>query len=233
MWGAVAASSLLIGAVIARIHTPHKIALGLVMGFGSGVLLSAVAFELVEVALGTADGLGSTTFGLAVGALTFYFGDVAINRFGQAIGPEDEASPMSIVLGAALDGIPESAVIGLTLLTGEVGVAMLVAVFASNLPESIAASTGLHERNWKPKRVYALWGTIVLASAVSSMAGYGFLDGASPDVIAFVLAFAGGAILTMLTTSMVPEAYEYAGRKVGLITTLGFAFAVGINWLEG
>jgi zinc transporter, ZIP family len=239
LWGLLGASSLVLGAFVVRVRTPHAEALGLTMGFGAGVLLSAVSFELVEEAVTVAGGLGSTAVGFFVGALTFFFGDAAISRFGRyqnrkPIKPEaSDASPLAIVLGAALDGIPESAVLGLTLLqTGHIGVTMLVAVIVSNLPESIAASNGLLHSGWRPRRVYLLWTVIALASGLAAGLGYALLDGASPDVVAFVLAFAGGAILTMLSTTMMPEGYEHAGRSVGLATTLGFAVAFAINWLD-
>jgi ZIP family zinc transporter len=138
------------------------------------------------------------------------------------------------VLGAALDGVPESAVLGLTVLqNGTVAASMVVAVFVSNLPESIAASSGLLRSGWSVRGVLTLWSAIALVSAASAALGYALLDGASADANAFVLAFAGGAILAMLSTSMIPEAYENAGRIVGLTTTLGFAVAFAINWLEG
>ena len=122
--------------------------------------------------------------------------------------------------------------LGLTLLTtGQIGVSMLVAVFISNLPESIAASTSLRNGGWSQRNVYLLWAGIALVSGASAAAGFALLDGASPRWTAFVLAFAGGAILAMLSTTMMPEAYEHAGRLVGLATTLGFAVAFAINWL--
>jgi ZIP family zinc transporter len=139
---------------------------------------------------------------------------------------------LSIVLGAALDGIPESAALGLTVLReGSVGVALLFAVFVSNVPESIAASSGLLESGWTRVHVTLLWSGIALVSGLAAAIGYVALDGAGNDANAFVLAFAGGAILTMLSTTMMPEAYEHAGRAVGLMTTLGFAVAYTINWL--
>jgi ZIP family zinc transporter len=212
--------------------------LGLIMGFGAGVLMSALSFELVEEAVDTAGGVESTTLGLFVGAIVFTVSDVAISRAGyrnrkDIAGAPSDASGPTIVLGALLDGIPESAVLGLTVLeTGEVGIAMLVAVFISNLPEGIAATVGLRNGGWTSGRIDALWSLVAVAAAVSAGAGYALLDGASPDVIAFILAFAGGAILTMLTTSMIPEAYEHAGRSVGLVTVFGFVVAFTINWLE-
>ena len=131
-----------------------------------------------------------------------------------------------------LDGIPESAVLGLTVLqTGEVGAAMLVAVLVSNLPEGIAATAGLRNGGWSPARICALWLAVALAAATAAGAGYALLDGATSDELAFILAFAGGAILTMVSTSMAPEAYEHAGRTVGIVTVLGFATAFAVNWV--
>jgi zinc transporter, ZIP family len=238
LWGLLAASSLLLGAVIAEARPPSARVLGLVMGFGSGVLLSAVSFELVEEAARTSGQLGSTFLGLFTGAIVFTVGDVLISRLGYAErkdigGSPPDAGGLTIVFGAMLDGIPESAVLGLTLLqTGDIGLAMLVAVFVSNVPEAIAATVGLRAGGWSLTRVIGLWTTIVVASAIAAASGYALLDGAGPDTLAFMFAFAGGAMLTMLATSMMPEAFEHAGRAVGLLTVLGFAVAFGINWLE-
>ena len=149
LWGLLAASSLLLGAVVAVVRPPGTTVLGLVMAFGSGVLLSAVAFELVEEAARTSGQLRSTFLGLFAGALVFTGGDVFISRLGYAnrkhiAGAATDADGLTIVFGALLDGIPESAVLGLTLLqTGEIGVTMLIAVFVSNVPEAIAASVSL------------------------------------------------------------------------------------------
>ncbi len=154
LWGLLAASSLVLGATVAVLAPPGRRLLGVVMAFGSGVLLSAISFELVEEAVDTAGGLGSTFFGLFVGAIVFTVGDVLISRLGYADrkdigGAPPDAGGLTIVLGALLDGIPESAVLGLTLLqTGDVAAAMLVAVFVSNVPEAIAATVGLRAGGW-------------------------------------------------------------------------------------
>jgi zinc transporter, ZIP family len=119
------------------------------MAFGAGVLISAVAYELVEDAFSTAGGSGAVALGLLAGAVTFYFGDLAIDRFGgdgrkSAAGGHDAESALAIVLGTVLDGIPESIVLGLSLLDGGgVSVAMLAAVFLSNLPEALSSTAGL------------------------------------------------------------------------------------------
>jgi ZIP family zinc transporter len=135
-WGFFGASSLVLGAMLVMIRRPGPRVLGLVMGFGAGVLLSAVSFELVEVAVDTAHGTGATGLGLGAGAITFFLGDAALARIGDGRGPDASrgtSEGMPIVLGTILDGVPESAVLGLTLLeTGSIGLSMLVTVFVSN-----------------------------------------------------------------------------------------------------
>jgi zinc transporter, ZIP family len=237
-WGAFASSSLLIGGVIALQVPVRRLVLGLVMGFGAGVLISAVAFELVEEAFRTSGLLSDVAIGLFAGCAVFSLGDALIDRLGGADrksmdGAQAGGSALAIVLGIVLDGIPESAVLGLTLLEGgAISVAMLAAVFLSNLPEALAATSGLAASGWRASRVLVLWCGVVLVSGGASVAGYGLFDGASPSVVAFVLAFAGGAILTMLADTMMPEAFQHGGRWVGVVTTLGFATAFAISAFE-
>jgi ZIP family zinc transporter len=236
-WGLLAASSLVLGALVVDVHRLSNRALGLVMAFGAGVLVSAVSFELVEEAVIGADRLGPVAFGFFTGTGVFTVGDWLISRAGyrdrkDISGGAPSASGLTIVLGTVLDGVPESAVLGLTLLTtGEIGVSMLVAVFISNLPEAIAASSGLVDGGWTKTRVLGMWTGIAVVSGVASAIGYGSLESASAGTIAFVQAFAAGAILTMLATSMFPEAYEHAGRPVGVATSLGFGLAYAIDWI--
>jgi zinc transporter, ZIP family len=136
------------------------------------------------------------------------------------------------VLGIVLDGIPESMVIGLGLLEGgNVSAAVIVAVFISNVPEAIAATSGLVAMSWKRAKILSLWALVMLVTALASLAGYALFDAASGEAVAFVLAFAGGAVLTMLADTMMPEAFEHGGKLVGLATTLGFAVAFGVTAL--
>ena len=219
-WGLVGGLALVIGAVVALLRGSRikPATVGFVMAFGAGVLISAVAFDLTEEAITIGGGVAAAG-GLGAGALTYFAGDRLVGRGG---GDDD---PQGIVLGALLDGIPESAAIGLTLLAGGgVSVSFIVAVFISNLPESIAATAeldGKHSRSW----ILGLWGGIALASALAAGLGYELLGGAPDDVVAFVKAFAGGAILCMLADTMVPGALRKAGDRVGLVTVLGFALA--------
>ena len=237
-WGILAASSLVIGAVVALLFRIRLPVIGLIMGFGAGVLISAVAFDLVEEAAGKASGHGAVIAGIFAGCGVFFGGDWLDrpHRRGQPQGRnggQESGSALAIVLGTVLDGIPESMVIGLTIFEGgAVGAAYLVAVFISNLPEAISSTAGLATGGWKKARILWMWIAIALISGLSSLAGYGLFQNSSPDTVAFVLAFAAGAILTMLADTMMPEAYEHGGKLVGVVTTLGFAVAFTIHSLD-
>jgi len=239
-WGLLSASSLVIGALVAlRFRIPLRV-IGLIMGFGAGVLISAVAFDLVEEAAGKSTGHGALVAGLFSGCLVFFGGDRLIDHLGggdrkDPTGGEEEGggSQLSIVLGTVLDGIPESMVIGLTIFEGgAVGAAYLAAVFISNLPESISSTSGLVTSGWVKSRILWMWIGITLVSALASLAGYGLFQDSSPGVVAFVLTFAAGAILTMLANTMMPEAFEHGGKWVGIMVTLGFAVAFTIHLLD-
>ena len=237
-WGLFAGSSLILGGVLALVLPIHDRVLGLIMGFGAGVLISAVAYELVAEAFETSAGNGGTALGLAAGSLTFFVGDLLVDRMGGADrkkihGTAGAGSALAIVLGIVLDGIPESAVIGLGLLEGTgVSVAVIAAVFLSNLPEAIAATSGLVAGGWRRGRILGLWVAVTLVSGLASLLGYAVFDSAGPAALAFVLAFAGGAILTMLADTMMPEAFEHGGKLVGLFTTLGFGLAFALTLLD-
>jgi ZIP family zinc transporter len=155
-------------------------------------------------------------------------GESSLDTSGRA-----EVSGPAIALGIILDGIPESAVLGLTILiNGTVSAAFVVAVFLSNIPETMAATAGLCNSGWSRRRVLGLWLLMTLISGLAAAAGYALLQDASKHTIAAVMTFAAGAILTMLADTMMPEAFEHAGRVAGLLTTLGFAVAFTIYVLE-
>lgn len=224
LWGLFAASSLLVGAVAGLVlHLkPHLIAA--ITGFGAGVLISAVAFELTEeaYAVGGADAVAA---GLAAGALVFFAGDRYIERMDTGDG---EGTAKAIEFGAALDAVPESAAIGLSVLAaGTVSPALVGAVFLSNVPEALSSTGRSMAMGHGRRRVIARWTAIVLLSGVSAVLGYTLLDGASENLVAFTQAFAGGAVLCMLTDTMIPKAFEdYDGKpQIGLMTVLGFAVA--------
>jgi zinc transporter, ZIP family len=238
-WGVLAGSSLVIGAIVALVFRMSLRVIGLIMGFGAGVLISALAFDLVEEAVDKSTGHGWAVGGLFAGCLVFFFGDRLIDSIGgggrkdATGGGQQGGSSLAIVLGTVLDGIPESMVIGLTIYEGgAVGAAYLAAVFMSNLPEAISSTSGLASGGWAHSRILWMWIAIALVSGLASLAGYGLFQDSPPDTVAFVLSFAAGAILTMLATTMMPEAFEHGGKLVGVVTTLGFAVAFTIHTLD-
>jgi ZIP family zinc transporter len=197
-----------------------------------------VAYELVLDAFETSAHARDVALGLFAGCAAFFFGDRAIDRMGgserkSSAGRQEGGSALAIVLGIVLDGIPECMVLGLTILEGTgVGVAFLAAVWLSNLPEAVAATSGLLASGWTRLHIVGLWLLVMLVSGLSALAGYGLFDGASPSTLAFVNAFAAGAILTMPADTMMPEAFEHGGKLVGVFTTIGFAVAFALTTLD-
>lgn len=230
LWGWVGGAALLLGAAAGVWLPVSTKVVGLIMGFGTGVLFSAVAFELTQEAF-SRSGTLAVVLGLMGGALTYFAGDWFLDNRGghrrkNPEGMHPDAGPMALVLGALLDGIPESAAIGISLVGGSgVGVAVLAAVFLSNVPEALSASAGMRASGVSTSRIFAIWGAVTLASTVAAGAGFSLLGDADPIVVATTQAFAAGAILTMLSDTMVPEAVKYAGRWVGLVTVVGFGSA--------
>lgn len=227
LWGLFAAGPLLLGALVGlTFRTPDALR-GLLMGFGAGALISAITFDLTLDAHELA-GADAVAIGLAGGALAFFLGDRVIDRRGghrrkHSGGHEDAGSPDAIVLGSLMDGLPEAVVIGISLLEdGGLGVAVVGAVFLSNVPEGLSASVGFAARGYSRRYIYAVWALVVLATAATAALGNGLLGGAPDLAVALIEAFAAGAVLTMLADTMMPEAFERGGNLVGLATVLGF-----------
>jgi zinc transporter, ZIP family len=229
-WGAVGGGALLLGAIAGLTLGASQRAIGLIMAFGAGVLISALAFDLTREAFDRG-GVDAVTIGLAAGALAFFTADRLVDHRGgdgrkRSGGQQEGGSATAITVGALMDGIPESAAIGLSLLGGKgVGAAVVAAVFLSNVPESLSAATGMRKAGHTTRFILGLWTAVMVISALAAAAGYALLGDASGNVVAFVEAFAAGAILTMLADTMMPEAFEHGGSLVGLLTVLGFALA--------
>lgn len=226
-WGGLAASSLVLGAVLALARSWRTGLLGAVLGFGAGALISSVAFELAEEGL-QLGGPGWVAGGLAVGALSFFLADRAVERIGGRGG--GGAAGLPLALGALLDGIPEQAVLGIGLASGQgVSVALLVAIFVSNLPESIGSASDMRSAG-KPRHVVVwLWLAVGAVCTLATLGGYALADAAGGGPKAGIDGFAAGALLVMLVDSMVPEAKQKAGNRAGLCTVLGFAVAAGLS----
>jgi ZIP family zinc transporter len=133
------------------------------------------------------------------------------------------------VLGSVLDGIPESFVLGLTVLEGGVSVSLLAAIVLSNLPEGMSSSSGLRAAHWPERRVLLLWSAVVAVSAAAAGLGYAVLDPAGGSTGALVQAFAAGALLAMVASTMLPEAYEIEGLLTGLLVVTGFAVSLVLS----
>jgi zinc transporter, ZIP family len=232
-WGAVAASSLVLGALLAFARPWPVRWVGLVLAFGAGALISAISFELALEGAKTA-GLGITAIGLAVGALTYYLLDGAIARRhsggrGRAGRSASSNAGAALALGAFLDGVPEQMALGIGLAAGEgVSVGLLVAIFVSNLPEAIGSATEMHAAGTDRRTILRLWLAVAAICTGASVIGYAAADATSGDFKAVIDGFAAGALIVMLIDSMIPEAARESGRTAGLVTTLGFAVATAL-----
>lgn len=240
IWGAagaglLAGGALVVGAVIAWfVRVPTPVVAG-VMAFGSGVLISALAFDLVEEAE-ESGGFVPTMTGFLVGAVVYVALNVLLdhrgarNRRGSG---ESPGSGTGIAIGALLDGVPETAVLGLSMATGSgLSLPVLAAVIISNVPEGLASTAELKKDGRSARYVFGLWIGIAVACALSSLAGYALLDGAPDGVTAFVTAIAAGAILAMLCDTMIPEAFRDTKAFTGLLAVIGFFVSFAIHTLS-
>jgi ZIP family zinc transporter len=231
-WALIGASSLVLGALLSLTGWIQGRRLKLLIAFGAGTLVSAVAYDLVEEAVRVSATGMSVAAGFAIGALAYYGGAEIIDRIGGA-GQNDGAGGLPILLGAILDGIPESLVLGLTLVGGGApSLAILAAIFVSNVPESVAASTKMRTKGRSAAWVVGVWALVALASGAAAAIGFGLLSGASGELIAFINAFAAGAILVLLADELLPEAHGESDKLVGVMTALGFALAAFLSFSE-
>lgn len=240
-WGLVAGSALLVGAGIAWFtHLPAR-TIAAITAFGSGVLISALSFELMDEAFRTG-GFAATAAGFLGGAAVYTAANIVVTRRGgehrKRSGDRQQKAAdgagLGIAIGALLDGIPESLVIGVSLLEGRgVSIVAVTAVFLSNLPEGLASTAGMRRAGRGAGYVFGVWGGIALASGLAAMIGSWALAGAAPQTIAATNAVAAGAILAMLADTMIPEAFEEAHEYAGLITVAGFLAAFALSKLAG
>jgi zinc transporter, ZIP family len=224
LWGAVAASSLVIGAWLGVVRDWPPAAIGLVLGFGAGALISAVAFELAQDGVEEGGG-GAVGLGLAAGALVYYAADGAIER---RSGEGNVGA--ALALGAFLDGIPEQLVLGLGIaLGGGVSAGLLGAIFVSNLPEAVGSARVMRASGKTRAEVMRLWTGVGAASVLACLAGFALADNVEGFAVGAVNGFAAGALIVMLVDAMIPEATHLGGPRTGLVTTLGFALAASLS----
>ncbi|VXD00079.1 ZIP family metal transporter [Sphingomonas sp. 8AM] len=236
-WGLVGGSALVLGAAIAWFATLPQRLIASIMAIGAGVLISAVAFDLMDEAF-RQGGFDSTATGFLGGAIVYTLANFLVSRRGAKHRKRSGSNPnerqpdaqadsgAAIAIGALLDGIPESVVIGVSLLSGAgVSAVTVAAVFLSNIPEGLSSAAGMKSSGRSAFYVFGVWGGIAVASALAAMIGNVALAGSSPDLIAGVTAVAAGAILAMLVDTMIPEATEATHDFSGLIAVVGFLIA--------
>jgi ZIP family zinc transporter len=229
-WGALSAGSLVLGALLGVARRWPNRAVGLVLAFGAGALVSGVSFELAQEGL-KVGGPSAVAIGLAAGAATYFAADGLVERMGGRGGGSAAGGPLA--LGALLDGIPEQAVLGIGIATGAgVSVSLLVAIFVSNLPEAIGSSTEMRSGGKSRGTILALWIVVAVVCTAATVGGWAVADAAGGNLKAGIDGFAAGALLVMLVDSMIPEASRDAGRIAGLVTVLGFAVAAGLSNLS-
>lgn len=237
-WGLLAGAALVIGAAVAYFVRVPARWIATVTAFGSGVLISALAFELMDEAY-RRGGFVSAAAGFLGGALVFTFVTQCLSRRGakhrkrsggQPAEHERSGSGLAIAVGALLDGVPESMVIGVSLLdSGKVGLVTVVAIFISNLPEGLSSAAGMKKAGRSARYIFGVWCGIAVASGIAAAMGNVLLAGAAPAVIAATTTTAAGAILAMLVDTMIPEAFAEAHDFAGLVTVAGFLVSFALS----
>ncbi len=224
--------SLILGVIIGTTFKIRQKAVAAIMAFGSGVLICALTFGLMEEAF-KHGGFDAVIIGFLSGGVVFISGDVLIHRIGgrnhkrKAHHPSAKGTNgQAIVLGSLLDGVPESMALGVALLSKNgIGLLMLAAIFLSNLPESLSSIDDLQREGFSKRRIYLSWSIVSGCVALSVVLSFLFLEKLDLNVLGIIESFASGAILAMLADSMMPEAYEDGGFLIGFLTMLGFLTA--------
>lgn len=241
-WGLVAGSALIIGAAVGYFtNLPQRVVAG-VMAFGSGVLISALSLELMEEAF-QRGGFDSTAIGFVGGSAVYTLANIMLARHGakhrkrsggqQKTESQQGGSGLAIAVGSLLDGIPESIIIGVSMIAGgTVSTVAVIAVFLSNIPEGLSSASGMKNAGRSKAYIFGVWSVIAVVCGAAAWVGYAVFSQFSSEVLAATNAIAAGAILTMLADTMIPEAFEAAHNFSGLITVLGFLSAFVLSKMQ-
>ncbi len=239
LWSAFATGTLLIGMALAYRNLIGLKWTGLIMAFGAGAIISATAYQLIGGALAQEKGsFYLVGLGIAVGALTFYIADRWVDKLGGADrldfdGAKAGGSGLGILLGSLLDGVPESLVLGLSLgHSPTVSLAFIFAVAISNVPQGLGGTAGMLSSGWQKSKITKLWLAVCALSILSAGLGYWLATLIPGATGAVVDAFAAGALLVMLTDSMIPESFEHGGKESGLSLVIGFSVALAMTLLQ-
>ena len=217
------------------------------MAFGSGVLVAALAFSLIDEAFSLSESIISVIVGFVLGGLSYTTANYILNKksrgltkhrkksHGENAGGGKGASGLALLIGSVMDNIPENMALGISLVTGgTINIVLIVAIFLSNFPEGLSSAQGMKSNGRSKKYIVALWSIAVVIGTISSVIGFTFLSNTSPFIISIAISFAAGAILTMLAESMIPEAHAEGGSsRIGIATMAGFAIAFILGRIEG
>jgi len=226
IYGFVGALGLITGSICGCFFNIKEKTIGILMAFGAGALIAALSFGLLEESY-RLSGLYHTIWAFAFGGLLFVLGDLLIIKLGgrghKRHYSSQETTGWAIVLGAVLDGIPESLALGVALLLGKsLGFVIMIAIFLSNFPEGISSAYDLTRTGQKRNSVLLTWFLVAFVGFIFVIFGYMVFGHISQTVLGVTEAIAAGALLAMVSSTMIPESFRESGFSASLVTMFGF-----------
>jgi len=215
VYAAGASLPLVVGALLGVRWTPPQRLVAAVLAFAAGALIVSASFELFEPAY-EAGGAWRAGLAFGAGALVFVVADTYLDH--RTAG---SAAGLALLAGVTLDGIPENAALGVSL-NESASIALLVAIFASNFPESLAGARRMMEKGRSSTFVVGVWSLAAVLLAAAVFGGRYFFGGVSAETLSYPLAFAGGAVLASVIDTLAPEAFGDGGPMIALASAAGF-----------